>query len=186
MHRARKIFWLQPIHTVKMAKTLFLTTLAAFAQVLPVYAVPTKPNGPHPGRPGSVHPAHGICTDYTVNEEVTFLKPTFSFPPLNDNYDVASLTTNVSYKNIAGFQPVVGGTNITKAYRLAGTFCTPSKPQDEAKKNTVLLTTHGAMYDGRYWASTFRPEEYNYAQYMLEHGYSVFYYDRLGTGKSEM
>jgi hypothetical protein len=169
-----------------MAKTLFLTALGALAHVFPVLAVPPKSNGPHPNQPGSAHPVNGICTDYTVNEEVKFLKPTFSFPPLRDNFDVASLTTNVSYKSIAGFQPVIGGTNITQAYRLSGTFCTPSKPKGDAKKNTVLVTTHGAMYDGRYWASTFRPEEHNYAQYMLEHGYSVFYYDRLGTGKSEM
>jgi hypothetical protein len=30
------------------------------------------------------------------------------------------------------------------------------------------------------------PDEYNFVQYALENGYSVFWYDRIGTGLSEM
>lgn len=36
----------------------------------------------------------------------------------------------------------------------------------------------------RYWASSFEPENYSFAQYALDAGYSLFYYDRLGVGLS--
>ena len=37
-----------------------------------------------------------------------------------------------------------------------------------------------------YWASSYKPKEYSFAQYALENGYSVFWYDRVGTGRSQM
>jgi hypothetical protein len=36
----------------------------------------------------------------------------------------------------------------------------------------------------RYWNSAFQPEKYNFAEYAISQGYSVFLYDRLGTGLS--
>jgi pimeloyl-ACP methyl ester carboxylesterase len=36
----------------------------------------------------------------------------------------------------------------------------------------------------RYWASSYKPEQYSFAHYALNAGYSIFYYDRLGTGHS--
>jgi len=36
----------------------------------------------------------------------------------------------------------------------------------------------------RYWASSYKPEQYSFAHYALNAGYSIFYYDRLGTGLS--
>jgi hypothetical protein len=35
-----------------------------------------------------------------------------------------------------------------------------------------------------YWNSPYEPEEYNFVQYAINEGYSVFFYDRLGTGLS--
>lgn len=29
------------------------------------------------------------------------------------------------------------------------------------------------------------PEEYSFAQKMLDNGYSIFWYDRVGTGRSQ-
>lgn len=49
----------------------------------------------------------------------------------------------------------------------------------------MLLATHGLGYDRRYWASPYKPEDYSFVDYALDKGYSVFFYDRLGTGQSE-
>ena len=38
--------------------------------------------------------------------------------------------------------------------------------------------------EGRYWNSRYEPERYNFVQYAVKRGYSVFFYDRLGVGKS--
>lgn len=37
-----------------------------------------------------------------------------------------------------------------------------------------------------YWASEFQPENYNFADYDVNEGYSIFYYYRLSLGKSQV
>jgi pimeloyl-ACP methyl ester carboxylesterase len=38
----------------------------------------------------------------------------------------------------------------------------------------------------RYWDAQYKPEKYSYVNAALKAGYSILYYDRLGTGQSEM
>ena len=38
--------------------------------------------------------------------------------------------------------------------------------------------------DISYWNSAYKPDEYNFVQYAIQRGYSVFFYDRLGVGSS--
>lgn len=47
-----------------------------------------------------------------------------------------------------------------------------------------MRTGHMTDYCKRYWASSYKPEQYSFAQYALDAGYSIFYYDRLGVGLS--
>lgn len=35
-----------------------------------------------------------------------------------------------------------------------------------------------------YWNPFYKPDEYIFVQYAIQHGYSVFFYDRLGVGSS--
>jgi len=35
-----------------------------------------------------------------------------------------------------------------------------------------------------YWDSEYQPENYNFVDFAISRGYSVFFYDRLGTGES--
>ncbi|KAJ4288172.1 hypothetical protein N0V90_012189 [Kalmusia sp. IMI 367209] len=133
--------------------------------------------------PDFVHPSNGDCTDYTVKSTVTYSELQWIQPPFNNNYDVVALLTNIATQAKVPFNPFSGAKNVTKSYQLAGTFCKP-KTQNNGKQNTVLVATHGAGFDRRYWASSYKPEDYNFAQYALDAGYSVFYYDRLGVGLS--
>ena len=48
------------------------------------------------------------------------------------------------------------------------------------------MVTSERLISCSYWTSTYKPDEYNFVQYALDAGYSVLYYDRLGTGKSEL
>ena len=34
------------------------------------------------------------------------------------------------------------------------------------------------------WNSPWQPEKYNFVQYAINEGYSVFFYDRIGIGNS--
>lgn len=40
------------------------------------------------------------------------------------------------------------------------------------------------LTDDSYWNSPYKPEKYNFVQAATDAGYSVFFYDRLGTGSS--
>lgn len=146
------------------------------------------------------HPVNGICTDYQVEETVTWNKLIWGLPEPKDNFDIAAIKLQTGeLEGSTEFHPISGTEeNVTSTYRLFGTFCEPSKKKD-GKEKTVLLASHGGIYDSRfvlcppsvfpnavthgltfdrYWTSTYKPEEYNFAQHVLDAGYSIFYYDR--------
>ncbi|KAF2187680.1 alpha/beta-hydrolase [Zopfia rhizophila CBS 207.26] len=164
-----------------MTKILSVAILIAFGLSTQVAATPTLTLNSSEYR----HPPNGICEDHTVKEEVTSTDFVWGIDKFKDNYDVAAFLTNVARKDSSKvFNPFSGTKNVTKKYEVSGTFCTP-KVKKDGKETTVLLATHGLGYDRRYWASSYMPEEYSFVDYALANGYSVFYYDRLGTGKSE-
>ncbi|KAF2727034.1 alpha/beta-hydrolase [Polyplosphaeria fusca] len=158
--------------------TIFSTLFLVLAS--PILAAPNS----YPTNESYPHPANGICIDYTVKEEVTWTKSIWGIPKPKNNFDIAALRISEGALDY-DFEPISGYENATSTYQLAGTFCSPSKKVGN-KEKTVLLATHGGGYDRRYWASSYMPSKYNFVQYALENGYSVFYYDRLGTGQSQI
>jgi hypothetical protein len=113
-------------------------------------------------------------------------RTSFSTSRVQNNFDVVDLVTDLARKDSSVvFHPVSRVENATAEYTINGTFCSPKKLLGKGRERTVLLATHGIGYDGRYWDSAYKPEEYSFVQAMVKEGYSVFSYDRLGTGKSE-
>lgn len=51
-----------------------------------------------------------------------------------------------------------------------------------ASFDVPLLTT----WVQRYWDVRYQPGNYNFVEFVVERGYSVLYYDRLGTGQSQV
>ncbi|KAK5045486.1 hypothetical protein LTR84_009104 [Exophiala bonariae] len=147
--------------------------------MVPVVATPT-PNT-------YVHPPNGICTDYTITEQTNSSDAIWGLPKFQTNFDIAYFLFNSTRKDsqVSTVPPISGYQNRTNNYTVSATFCSPQKP-GSSKETTVLVATHGLGYDGRYWASSYKPEEYSFAQYALENGYSVFWYDRVGTGRSQI
>ncbi|KAF2122265.1 Alpha/Beta hydrolase protein [Lophiotrema nucula] len=157
--------------------TLIFLLLAVLTN--PVFTAPTHPS-PHE----YPHPANGVCTDYTIKEEVTWTRNIWGLPKIQNNYDVAvQLMGMANVNKEATYHPFSGSENVTSTYELSGTFCSPTKKRIR-KEETVLLATHGGGFDRRYWTSSHKPEEYNFVEHALDNGYSVFYYDRLGLGLS--
>ena len=97
-----------------------------------------------------IHPPNGVCTDYTVTEQVTSADFVWNRPILDDNLDVADYLFNLSRKDsMVNLPPIISGTaNKTNTYTIAATFCAPQKLVD-GKEKTVLLATHGLGFDGR-------------------------------------
>lgn len=64
---------------------------------------------------------------------------------------------------------------------VSGTFCYPFT-QDRSRSIDILV--HGATYDRSYWDSAYQFPSYSYVNRALGAGRAVYYYDRLGVGKS--
>ncbi|KAF1999843.1 alpha/beta-hydrolase [Amniculicola lignicola CBS 123094] len=141
---------------------------------------------PHNDNPnGYLHPTNGECKEYTVKESVTSVVLEWGLPKFRDNFDVTAWRFNSSRKDSKEtFKPVSGAKPSTGTYTISGTFCAPKHPR-LGRESTVLVLSHGLGYDRRYWAPSYKPEKYSFVKYALDEGYSVFYYDRLGTGLSQ-
>lgn len=102
--------------------------------------------------PGYDHPSNGVCTDYTINQTITFSALVWSYPEFKDNYDLAQWMANITSKDsMTVFQPFGNPPNMqdfTDTYEIAGTFCSPKTVQG-GKETTVLIATHGFGFDRR-------------------------------------
>jgi hypothetical protein len=124
------------------------------------------------------------CIDYNIPVTITSENYIFNVSEFRNNFDVVNVITDFARKDSnTSFHPFHGTKNETAEYLIAGTFCTPNKPVGREKQ--VLLATPGIGYDRRYWDSKYKPKEYNFVRAMVAKGYSVFFYDRLGTGESQ-
>ncbi|KAH6961971.1 Alpha/Beta hydrolase protein [Ilyonectria sp. MPI-CAGE-AT-0026] len=129
------------------------------------------------------YPPEADCWEYKVPVTVTSENLVFDFPDWKDDYALQDFLTAVTTRASAGYpSPVIGTKNETASYTLAASFCTP-KSKD--KKKTVILATHGIGQPRSHWNSAYQPDQYNFVQHAIKNGYSVWFYDRLGTGESE-
>ncbi|KAF2737886.1 alpha/beta-hydrolase [Polyplosphaeria fusca] len=133
-----------------------------------------------------VHPANGDCVDYTIVTKLTTENLKWILPKVENNFDVAKIAMGMARSDSAEkFNPTSGPTNETKEYTISATYCSPKKEQ-KGRESTVMVMTHGGGYDSRYWNPSYQPEKYSFSWYALEQGYSIFVYDRLGVGRSQI
>jgi hypothetical protein len=136
------------------------------------------------GRTSVYTPPEANCVDYQI--PVSYSTTGIKFlPTWSDNYALTNFVTLAATRTSANFSaPLTTGANLTGTYKISATFCSPKSKNEHSK--TVLLASHGLGFDGNYWNSQIEPESYNFAQYVIDKGYSIFFYDRLGTGKSSV
>ncbi|KFY47811.1 hypothetical protein V496_10433 [Pseudogymnoascus sp. VKM F-4515 (FW-2607)] len=126
-----------------------------------------------------------VCQDYTIPVTVTSDNFPFVLPKFDTNLDVADFTTQLGRRDVAeSFIPFGAPVTETANYRISGTFCTP-KNKVAGHESTVFLASHGLGFDRRYWDASFDPKHYSFKDYVISKGYSIFFYDRLGTGSSQ-
>ncbi|KAJ7183958.1 Alpha/Beta hydrolase protein [Mycena filopes] len=125
------------------------------------------------------------CKDYTIPvKNVVALAFPLSFH-INTEFDINDWTINESRRDSAtAFNGIAGPpTNMTNSFNISARFCKPNKATKKTEK--VLVMTHGLGADKRYWDPTFAgAAQYSLTQAAIARGYSVFTYDRLGTGLS--
>ncbi|KAI9688211.1 MAG: hypothetical protein M1822_001717 [Bathelium mastoideum] len=132
-------------------------------------------------RPTSPQTLNGTCQGYTIPLSVSSTGVNYSLPPFESNFDVVSLTVNVSSRDSATFNPFSGPLALSGNYTIAAELCTPTVKT--GKEKTLLLTSHGLGYYHNYWNPPI-DKQYNFVDFALSQGYSVFNYDRLDTGHS--
>ena len=130
------------------------------------------------------YPPGAECAEYRIPVTITSENVVFKFPKWENNFQLQDFLTAATTRASANYPSIVDGTkNETATYTIAASFCTPEKKN--GKETTVVLATHGIGQARSHWNSPYRPDEYNFVQYAIGKGYSVFFYDRLGTGESQ-
>ncbi|KAK0107250.1 hypothetical protein ONS95_003951 [Cadophora gregata] len=123
------------------------------------------------------------CQDYMIQVNATSQVLVPSYPRFENDFDVVDFVNNLlSRDSRSSFIPFSGAKNVTGSYEIAATICSPCKSTQ--KEKTLLLASHGLGYDRRYWDSGLESANYSFVDFAVAQGYSVFFYDRLGTGKS--
>ncbi|RSM15039.1 hypothetical protein CEP52_000993 [Fusarium oligoseptatum] len=113
------------------------------------------------------YPPTADCWEYKVPVTITSENLVFDFPDWMDDYALQDFLTAATTRASAGYpSPVTGTKNETETF-YPGCLLLYSK---EAR-------TH--------WNSAYEPDKYNFVQHAISQGYSVWFYDRLGTGESE-
>jgi hypothetical protein len=133
------------------------------------------------------YPPNADCTEFFVPISLDYEQPEFKQNlRWKDSYELqsflAALTASPRAKNPE--QSPLGDMKRYKGdYEIAASFCTPRKPKG-GKEKTVIVATHGIGPARTHWNTPFQPNDYNFVQYAVDKGYSVFFYDRLGCGAS--
>ena len=99
-------------------------------------------------------------------------------------YELEDALTVLTTRAGAGYPlPLGAPVRATGDYEIAATFCTPKEPT-AGKERRVIVATHGIGPARAHWNVPVEPDKYNFVQFAVAQGYSVFFYDRLGCGAS--
>ncbi|KAK3291495.1 Alpha/beta hydrolase family-domain-containing protein [Chaetomium fimeti] len=132
--------------------------------------------------PTTVNHRSCVQIEVPVSVETTAIK--WLQPRVDSNIDavdwVRYQTTRASPNNT---ESMMGRIPVKETFNINGQLCVP--PKGAARSETLQIATHGGGFDKRYWDAEIKPEEYSYVEAALSEGYSIFTYDRLGTGKSD-
>ncbi|KAK5117500.1 hypothetical protein LTR85_008885 [Meristemomyces frigidus] len=142
------------------------------------------PNTTTAGLTQPYYPAIADCVEYTVPVSIVSESLAFNYTHWEDDYELEDFISIATTRASADFPSVFNGTTTVMAtYQIAASFCTPKKPN--GKEKNIILATHGIGQARTHWNSPYKPEEYNFVQWAVAEGYSVWFYDRLGNGQSD-
>jgi pimeloyl-ACP methyl ester carboxylesterase len=130
------------------------------------------------------YPPNADCVDYMIPVDISYDNFVYNGTKLANDYDLTNFLTVATTRAGAGYPAPLDGPNPTRgSFQIAASFCTPKN--QTAKAKNVIVATHGIGPARAHWNSPYQPEQYNFVQYAIGQGYSVFFYDRLGCGASE-
>jgi hypothetical protein len=130
------------------------------------------------------YPPTADCVDYMIPVDIVSDNYVFNYTRWSSDFELEDFLSIATTRAGANYPSVLDGPYPENAtYKIAATFCSPKIKI--GKEKTVILATHGIEPARAHWNSPYQPEEYNFVQWAMQGGYSVFFYDRLGTGASQ-
>ncbi|KAK9492591.1 Alpha/Beta hydrolase protein [Lipomyces doorenjongii] len=132
------------------------------------------------------YPPNAVCQDYMIPVDIEYTNVAFNATRWGDDYGLNNFLDVLTTRAGVYDSPPVGlasPSTQTATVNIAATFCTPKNKN--GKEKTVILATHGIGPARAHWNAPVQPDSYNFVQYAIGQGYSVFFYDRLGTGASD-
>jgi hypothetical protein len=124
---------------------------------------------------------NGYCKELDIPVTATASGAIYDIPRIDSNLEATAWAIATSSRNSTG-GGTLGNTVISGTYNIHGRLCVPKSSE---KSDILQIATHGIGFDSRYWASEYQPEKHSYVAAALKAGYSIFTYDRLGTGQSD-
>jgi pimeloyl-ACP methyl ester carboxylesterase len=123
----------------------------------------------------------GYCQELDIPVTATASGAIYDIPRIDSNIEATAWTVGTSSRTPTGGASI-GNTIISGTYNIHGRIC---NPKSSNKSDILQIATHGIGFDSRYWDSKYQPEKHSYVAAALKAGYSIFTYDRLGTGQSD-
>ncbi|KAH7324682.1 Alpha/Beta hydrolase protein [Stachybotrys elegans] len=150
-----------------MSMSLKRSALGAFLSLVAVY-----------------YPPGAQCREFMIPVEVSSEVVQFNFPQWGNDFELVDFLAIATTRQTPETPSPIGDSAVqTNTFRIAASFCSPREPTEKSK--TVIVATHGIGQARSHWNSPLVPDEYNFVQFAISQGYSVFFYDRLGQGFSE-
>ncbi|KAL3420634.1 hypothetical protein PVAG01_07079 [Phlyctema vagabunda] len=123
------------------------------------------------------------CHNYSIPVNVTNVALVASYEPFTSNYDVVNFANGLAGREGgASLNLFSGQATKTGIYDIGATICSPNTQSEN--ETTIIVASHGLGYDRRYWDSGIEAANYSFVDFAISQGYTVFFYDRLGTGES--
>ena len=155
-------------------------TLAILACTHLVAAAPSQPHLPHEANPG--------CIDLKIpitakNNDAIGQNKIFDIVHIDDDTTATGCAVDLQTINAPSLpERVTKNITVSGTWNIAAHLCVP---KNGVKKDYLQIASHGAIYDSRYWNIREDPSQYSWVENMMDPGYSVLTYDRIGTGESD-
>jgi len=168
-HLSRPLF---TYYSNTMASVLVVLVLAAASLVRKAKATPTGP----PGSDGRQ------CVQLEVPVAVNTTAIHWLQKKVDSTLDAVDWVDDMTtWSSPNTTSRILGQITVKETFKISGQLCVPAKG---ARSDTLQLATHGVGFDQRYWDVEIKSSQYSYVDAVLAEGYSIFTYDRLGTGGS--
>ncbi|KAK1757317.1 hypothetical protein QBC47DRAFT_339872 [Echria macrotheca] len=135
------------------------------------------------GKAAPSPPSPRSCVQLEIPVSVDTVTTKWLQPRVDSSIDAVDwMSYMTTWTSPKGDAAILGNITVKQTFKINGQLCVPPKG---AKSDILQLATHGVGFDKRYWDAEVKPQEYSYVEAVLAQGYSIFTYDRLGTGGSD-